>query len=38
LSYFLTSIKKWSPLMLSCEMNLLRAAMHPVNFLTSWRL
>jgi hypothetical protein len=32
LSYFLRSLKKGRPLMSSLEMNLLSAAMHPVNF------
>jgi hypothetical protein len=32
------SLKKGSPLTPSREMNLLREAMHPVNFCTSWRL
>jgi hypothetical protein len=38
LSCFLRSLKKGSPLMPSHEINLLKAAMHPVNFCTSWRL
>jgi hypothetical protein len=32
------SLKKGSLLMPSREMNLLKAAMHPINFYTSWRL
>jgi hypothetical protein len=35
---FLRSLKKGIPLMLSREINLLKAAIHPVNFWTSWRL
>jgi hypothetical protein len=38
LSCFLWILKKGSPLTLSHEINLLKAAMHPVNFCTSWRL
>jgi hypothetical protein len=38
LSYFLRRLKKASPLMLRHELNLLRAAIHPVNFCMSWRL
>jgi hypothetical protein len=38
LSYFFRSLKIGSPLMPSCEMNLLMAVIHPVNFYTSWRL
>jgi hypothetical protein len=38
LSCFLRSLKKGSPLTPSHEMNLLKVAIHPVNFWTSWRL
>jgi hypothetical protein len=38
LSCFLRSLKNGSPLAPSCEMNLIKAAIHPVNFCTSWRL
>jgi hypothetical protein len=38
LSYFLRSLKNGSPLMPSGEMNLLKAAIHPTKFWTSWRL
>jgi hypothetical protein len=38
LTYFLRSLKKGSPLMSSHEVNLLKSAMHPINFCTSWRL
>jgi hypothetical protein len=38
LSCFLRSLEKGSPLMPSRKKNLLKAAMHPVNFCTSWRL
>jgi hypothetical protein len=34
---FLRSLKKGSPLTPSHEMNLLRAAIDPINFCTSWR-
>jgi hypothetical protein len=37
-SYFLRSLKKGSPLTPSCEMHLLRVAIHPVNFCMPWRL
>jgi hypothetical protein len=35
---FFEELKKGSPLTLSHEMNLLKVAIHPVNFWTSWRL
>jgi hypothetical protein len=38
LSCFLSSLKKGSPLTPSHEMNLLKVAMHLINFCTSWRL
>jgi hypothetical protein len=38
LSYFLRSLKKWSPLTPSHEINLLKASMHPVNLRMSWKL
>jgi hypothetical protein len=38
LSYFFRSLKKGSPLTPSHKINLLKAAMHPVNFCMSWRL
>jgi hypothetical protein len=38
LSCFLRSLKKVSPLTSSHEMNLLNAAIHTVNFWTSWRI
>jgi hypothetical protein len=38
LSCFIEELKKGSPLMPSHEMNLLKVALHPVNFWTSWRL
>jgi hypothetical protein len=38
LSYFLSSLKKGSPLTPSRKINLLKVAMHPINYCTSWRL
>jgi hypothetical protein len=38
LSYFLRILKKGSPLTPSRKMNLLKVAIHPINFWTSWRL
>jgi hypothetical protein len=35
---FLMSLKKWRPLTLCHEMNQLKEAIHPSNFLTSWKL
>jgi hypothetical protein len=38
MTHFLRSLKNGSPLMPSHEMNLLRAAIHPIKFWKSWRL
>jgi hypothetical protein len=35
---FFKELEEREPLMLSHEMNLLKAAIHPINFCTSWRL
>jgi hypothetical protein len=35
---FSEELKNGSPLTPSCEMNLLKAAIHPINLCTSWRL
>jgi hypothetical protein len=37
LSCFFSSLKKGAPLTSSREMNMLRVAIHPINFYTSWR-